>query len=58
MPARENYGELADQFLTLYPGNSDVEVATSQMTSTDDSLAWIHDAWVAAHTKTGHAAYL
>jgi para-nitrobenzyl esterase len=55
---RKNYGELSERFLALYPNASDTEAYRSQLASATDSLAWIHSEWAAAHTRTGHPAYL
>jgi para-nitrobenzyl esterase len=56
--SRKEFGKLADRFLTLYPSSSDAEAAESQLASFTDSVAWIHSEWAAAHTSTGHRAYL
>lgn len=56
--ARKTYGELSDRFLALYPSSSDDEATVSERFSFNDSVAWTHDEWAAAHTKSGHRAYL
>jgi para-nitrobenzyl esterase len=56
--AHTAYGSLANRFLELYPAGSDEEAAVSQIRSSTDSFAWMHDKWAALHTAGGGRAYL
>jgi para-nitrobenzyl esterase len=58
--AHKRYGDLADDFLKLYPAASDEQAADSHYTSSRDQvMGWQMRTWVREQTKTGKApAYL
>jgi para-nitrobenzyl esterase len=56
--AHRTYGNLASRFLELYPAATDEEASVSQVRSSADSYAWMHDEWAALHTGRGGRAYL
>lgn len=56
---RSRYGDLADQYLKLYPGNSDEEANESQLAAFRDELGWVMRNWARLQSKTGKSkAYL
>ncbi len=57
--AHRRYGDLADQFLKLYPAGSDEEANASQLAAFRDELGWVMHNWASLQTKTGKSkAYL
>jgi para-nitrobenzyl esterase len=57
--AHRRYGDLADDFLKLYPGGSDEEASASQLAAFRDELGWVMRNWARLQTKTGKSkAYL
>ena len=57
---RQRYGDLADQFLKVYPGGSDEEAVASFFAAYRDSVfGWEMRTWARMQKKTGHhPAYL
>ncbi len=56
---RRRYGDLADQYLKIYPGNTDEEANASQLAAFRDELGWVMRNWASLQTKTGRSkAYL
>ncbi len=54
--AERNFGDRADEFLTLYPGNTDEEAVRSAIDYNSDAfIAFSTWKWVDAQTKTGDA---
>ena len=57
--SRQKFGEMADQFLKLYPAGSDAEANTSQYAAFRDELAFVMRNWAAVQVKSGKSkAYL
>jgi para-nitrobenzyl esterase len=57
--AKQRYGDLADQFLKLYPAGSDAEANASELAAFRDELGWVQRNWARLHSKTGKSkAYL
>jgi para-nitrobenzyl esterase len=57
--AHRRYGNLADDFLKLYPVGSDEEANASQLAAFRDELGWVMRNWASLQTKTGKSkAYL
>jgi len=57
--AHRRYGDLADNFLKLYPAGSDEEANASQLAAFRDELGWVMRNWASLQTKTGKSkAYL
>ena len=57
--ARQRYGDLADQFLKLYPAGSDAEANASELAAFRDELGWVQRNWARLQAKTGKSkAYL
>jgi para-nitrobenzyl esterase len=57
--ARRRYGDLADQYLKIYPGASDEEANASQLRAFRDELGWVMRNWASLQSKTGKSkAYL
>jgi para-nitrobenzyl esterase len=51
--ARQRYGDLADQFLKLYPAGSDAEANASELAAFRDELGWVQRNWARLQSKTG-----
>jgi para-nitrobenzyl esterase len=47
------YGDLADAFLNIYPGNTDEQANASQLAAFRDELGWVMRNWASLQTKTG-----
>ncbi|HUO68406.1 MAG TPA: carboxylesterase family protein [Gammaproteobacteria bacterium] len=56
--ARMRYGDLADEFLKLYPHATDEEAARSNITSTADGTYWHMRLYADYQAKKGRKAYL
>ena len=57
--AKQRYGDMADQFLKLYPAGSDMEANASELAAFRDELGWAQRNWARLQTKTGKSkAYL
>ncbi len=57
--AEKKYGDLADEFLKVFPADSDDEAAKSQKLLSALSFGWQNYCWAAMQTKTGrNKAYL
>jgi len=55
----KRYGDQAEAFLKIYPGNTDEEASASQLAAFRDELGWVMRNWAALQTKTGKSkAYL
>jgi para-nitrobenzyl esterase len=53
---RQHYGAVADQFLTLYPANSESESARSQSRLwAESSFGWHMWTWARVHAQTSHS---
>lgn len=53
------YGDLADQYLRIYPGTTDEEANDSQLRAFRDELGWVMRNWASLQSKTGKSkAYL
>jgi para-nitrobenzyl esterase len=51
--ARKRYGDLADSFLTVYPGGSDEQAKDSAFFAGRDEMAWVMRNWARLEAKTG-----
>jgi para-nitrobenzyl esterase len=51
--AKQRYGDMADQFLKLYPAGSDAEANTSELAAFRDELGWVQRNWARLQSKTG-----
>jgi para-nitrobenzyl esterase len=57
--AEKKYGDLADEFLKVFPAGSDDEAAKSQKLLSVLSFGWQNYCWASLQSKTGkHKAYL
>ncbi len=57
--AKQRYGDMADQFLKLYPAGSDAEANASELAAFRDELGWVQRNWARLQSKTGKSkAYL
>jgi para-nitrobenzyl esterase len=57
--ANQRYGDMADQFLKLYPARSDAEANASELAAFRDELGWVQRNWARLQSKTGKSkAYL
>jgi para-nitrobenzyl esterase len=55
----KRYGDQAEAYLKIYPGNTDEEASASQLAAFRDELGWVMHNWAALQTKTGKSkAYL
>jgi len=55
--AQRKFGELADQYLQLYPASSDAEAQRSAHEACADEINWNMRQWAAAQAKLGKKAY-
>jgi len=55
--AERKYGEMADQFLKLYPATTDMEAARMAHEACADEITWNMRQWAAAQAKQGKKAY-
>jgi para-nitrobenzyl esterase len=55
---RQRFGGFADEFLKVYPADSDEEANSSQLTSFRDEAAWAMYNWARLQTKAKATAYL
>ncbi|HEY7338592.1 MAG TPA: carboxylesterase family protein [Bryobacteraceae bacterium] len=53
--SRQKFGDMADEFLKLYPAGSDAEANVSQFAAFRDELGFVMRNWAAAQTKSGKA---
>ncbi len=51
------FGDLADDYLALYPSGSDEEAAASQLRTSSDQVGWAMRLWARAHVGIGRSAY-
>jgi para-nitrobenzyl esterase len=56
--AQKTYGDLANEFLQLYPAGSDAEAAASGLARTRDEVGWHMRTWAELQTKKGRKAYV
>jgi para-nitrobenzyl esterase len=56
--AQRTYGDLASQFLELYPAGSDAEAAASALARTRDEVGWHMRTWAELQVKRGRKAYV
>jgi para-nitrobenzyl esterase len=56
---RRRYGDVAEAYLKIYPGNTDEEANASQLAAFRDELGWVMRNWASLQSKTGKSkAYL
>jgi para-nitrobenzyl esterase len=55
---RSQWGDLADQYLKLYPGNTDAEATNSSLRSFADNMHWHMRLYADAMAKKGQKAWL
>jgi para-nitrobenzyl esterase len=58
MRAPQTYGELAPEFLQLYPAGSDAEASASGLAAARDQLGWHMRTWAGLQVKRGRKAYV
>ncbi|HEX5432195.1 MAG TPA: carboxylesterase family protein [Bryobacteraceae bacterium] len=57
--AKQRFGDMADQYLKLYPAGSDAQANASELAAFRDELGWVMRNWARLQTKTGKSkAYL
>jgi len=56
--ARQAYGDLAEDFLKLYPADSDAEAVASGLMRSRDETGWHMRTWAQLQAKRGKKAYL
>jgi para-nitrobenzyl esterase len=56
--AAQTFGDLAAEFLQLYPAGSDAEAGASGLARSRDEVAWHMRTWAELQTKRGRKAYL
>jgi para-nitrobenzyl esterase len=56
--ARQTYADLADDFLKLYPADTDAETAASGLMRSRDETGWHMRTWAQLQAKRGRKAYL
>lgn len=56
--AQQKYGDMADEFLRLFPASSDEEAAQSQKLQTQLSFGWLNYRWAALQHQTGRGSFL
>jgi para-nitrobenzyl esterase len=56
--AQQTYGDLAAEFLQLYPAGSDAEASASGLARTRDEVGWHMRTWADLQVKRGRKAYL
>jgi len=56
--ARQTYADLADDFLKLYPADTDAEAVASGLMRSRDETAWHMRTWAQLQAKRGKKAYL
>ena len=56
--ARQTYADLADDFLKLYPANTDAEAGASGLMRSRDETGWHMREWAQLTVKRGKKAYL
>jgi carboxylesterase type B len=56
--AQRTYGDLASEFLQLYPAGSDAEASASSLARTRDEVGWHMRTWAELQTKRGRKAYV
>lgn len=56
--ARQTYADLADDFLKLYPANTDAEAGASALMRSRDETGWHQRTWAQLTVKRGKKAYL
>src|SRR5439155_5084 len=54
---RQRWGDLADEYLKLYPAGSDEEATSSSQTAFRDELAWHMRLYASLQAKRGQRAY-
>jgi para-nitrobenzyl esterase len=55
--AQRRFGELADQYLKLYPVSTDADAARAAHEACADEISWNMRQWAAAQAKQGKKAY-
>jgi para-nitrobenzyl esterase len=53
----QRFGDLAGEYLALYPAGSDEEAAMSQLRASSDQVAWAMRLWAGAQNDIGRRAY-
>ncbi len=56
--AEKTFGDLAPDFLKLYPASTDVEAAASGLARSRDEVGWHMRTWAELETKKGRKAYV
>ena len=56
--ARQTYADLADDFLKLYPANTDAEAVASGLMRSRDETGWHQRTWAQLTVKRGKKAYV
>jgi para-nitrobenzyl esterase len=56
--AKQAYGDLAPEFLKLWPASTDAEAAASGLARSRDEVGWHMRTWAELQTKRGKKAYL
>lgn len=56
--AQQRYGDLAAEFLRLYPAGTNEEAAASGLARQRDEIGWHMRTWAQLQTKAGRKAYL
>ena len=56
--AQKNYGDLAEEFLKLYPAGSDQEASASGLARSRDEVGWHMRTWAELQAKRGRKAYV
>jgi para-nitrobenzyl esterase len=56
--ADERFGELAPDFLKLYPASTNQEATVSELARVRDELGWLERTWAGYHAKAGKEAYV
>lgn len=54
----ERYGDLADEYLALYPARTDEEANQSRIRVSSDQVGWVMRHWAEAQRDIGRHAYL
>jgi para-nitrobenzyl esterase len=56
--AQQTFGDLAPEFLKLYPAGSDAEATASRLADSRDELGWHMRSWAELQVKRGRKAYV
>jgi para-nitrobenzyl esterase len=53
----QRFGDLADDYLVMYPASNDEEATASQVRASSDQVGWAMRLWAGAHRDIGREAY-